>query len=99
MTPFSKKVSILAAIWFFYANDEDQPQSWRNYISRCDVGLPLAYMVDSDLATLTSDGTEMITQTWEELCTMLGIDPYPATMYTTLQQMIDLEGELDDEDE
>ena len=98
-TPFSKRIAILSAIWYFYGQDESQPKSWRDYISRCDIGLPLAYMVNQNLVTLTTEGSEMITQTWEELCSMLAVNPYPTPMYDTLDQMIKLEGELDYEGE
>jgi hypothetical protein len=96
-TPFSKRIAILSALWFFYADDESQPQMWLDYIARCDVGLPLAYSVNQNLATLTDEGTEIIVETWEELCNMLDIDPYPTIMYSSLEDMINSMNEDDDE--
>lgn len=94
-THFSKRVQILSALWFFYAKDDAQPQSWRDFFDWADVGLPLSYAVSNDYATLTDEGMEIIVETWEQLCKMLAIDPYPTEMYDSLDQMMKL---MPDED-
>ena len=85
---FSKRVQILAALWFFYRDREDNPQGWQDFFAWADVGLPLAYCVSEGLATITDDGMETITETWEAACKLLAIDPYPAEMYNTLEDML-----------
>lgn len=86
----SKRVSILAALEFFYGDDESQPRLWREFFARNDVGLPLCDLVNQGMATPTDAGREAIDQTWEDLCKLLGIDPNPHTMYQTFQQMMEL---------
>ena len=87
-TLFSKRVQILAALWFFYNDDDSKPQAWVDFFAWANVGLPLAYSISEQLATPTDEGMEVITETWERLCQMLVIDPYPADMYDTLEDML-----------
>jgi len=88
-TLFSKRVSILAALWFFYRDKDDNPQEWQDFFAWADLGMPLSYLVSENLATLTDEGMELITETWEAACGILAINPYPVDMYDTLQDMFD----------
>jgi hypothetical protein len=94
-TLFSKRVNILAALWFFYRDKDDNPKMWQDFFAWADIGLPLAYVASENLATLTDEGMELITETWEAACGILAIDPYPVEMYNTLEDMLN---ESPDED-
>ena len=87
-TLFSKRVNILAALWFFYRDKDDNPKAWQDFFAWADIGLPLAYVASENLATLTDEGMELIAETWEAACGILAIDPYPAEMYDTLEDML-----------
>jgi hypothetical protein len=97
-TLFSKRINILSALWFFYAKDDSQPKMWVDYIARNDIGLPLAYITSQNFATLTDEGMEIITETWEDLCNMLYIEPYPPVMYNSLEDMMNASLDGDDDE-
>jgi hypothetical protein len=59
--PFSDICRILAE--FYIREKEDQ--DFGEFFKYNDIGLPLAYLVASDLATPSEKGEEYITQTWE----------------------------------
>lgn len=84
-TPFSKKCELLAAIWFFYRDDENASDGWKDFFRWADIGLPLSYVVNEGLANIASEGIEIITDTWENLCEMLDIDP--TAEYKTVEQI------------
>lgn len=92
-TPFSDKCGVLSTLWFFY-RDEETDANWKNFFEYADIGLPLAYMIDEGLATITDEGEKMVTDTWEVLCKMMNIDP--TAQYNTLKDMFD---SMEDDDE
>ena len=48
-TPFSNKVAILADLWINYRDDEQ----FQDFIEYNDLGLPLGYLINTELATPT----------------------------------------------
>lgn len=83
-TPFSDKCRLLAALWFFY-RDNDKNDNWQAFFDYADVGLPLAYVLNEGIAVANDESEKMITDTWEVLCQMLNIDP--TAEYNTITDM------------
>lgn len=74
-TPFSKKCEIVGSVWLHYRDDSRQDEGWSQYFDVYDIGLPLAYMIWSDIATAT-EGSEMyVEEAWEDLCAIINVDP------------------------
>jgi hypothetical protein len=71
MNDYSKKVEILAKLTINSAGSED----FADFIAYNDIGLPLAYAVHTDLATLTETGKLFIDETYNLLIEALGADP------------------------
>jgi hypothetical protein len=69
-TSFSTKCEILTEVY--------TESSWNEELTEFrysnDIGLPLAYMVNQDLATPKETGETFIELTWENLCSYLRID-------------------------
>lgn len=86
-TPFSNRCGLLSALWFFYSKEEEMSVVWKDFFDYADIGLPLAYMVDSGIATAQPEGEKIINETWEALCALLDIDP--TADYNTLQEMFE----------
>jgi hypothetical protein len=72
-TAFSKKCEILGMLWTFYKDSDDE--GWQEFFRWADVGLPLAYLVWSDLATASKEGKTFVNDTWIQFCKMIDIDP------------------------
>jgi hypothetical protein len=83
-TNFSNKVAILADLWINYRDDEE----FEDFISYNDLGLPLGYIVNTELATPTDQGTMYINETFDLLCAALELDLEKD--YESLQQMFEL---------
>jgi hypothetical protein len=69
-TPFSNKVAILADLWINYRDDEQ----FQDFIEYNDLGLPLGYLINTELATPTDQGMMYITETFDLLCAALELD-------------------------
>jgi len=83
-TNFSNKVAILADLWINYRDDEE----FEDFISYNDLGLPLGYIVNTELATPTDQGILYINETFDLLCAALELDLEKD--YESLQQMFEL---------
>lgn len=83
-TNFSNKVAILADLWINYRDDEN----FEDFISYNDLGLPLGYIVNTELATPTDQGMLYINETFDLLCAALDLDLEKT--YDSLQQMFEL---------
>ena len=70
MTTFENKCAILADIWINYRNDEQ----FEDFINYNDLGLPLAYMLDSDIVAKTDKCVPFVEETFQVLLDGLGID-------------------------
>jgi hypothetical protein len=83
---FDGKCSILAELWFDYRDDEE----FKDFIEYNDIGLPLAYLVSSEIAKPTNVAEQYISETYELLTQALGVsDTMP---YNTLNEMLEESG-------
>ena len=82
-TTFGKKVEILSDLWINYKDDSD----FNDFIEYNDLGLPLAYLITSDLATPSDTGVLYIDETFNLLCAALEIDL--DAEYQSLNEMFD----------
>lgn len=62
-TTFGNKCSILAEIWLNYRADED----FEDFIEYNDVGLPLAYVLDNEIADANEASERFVNETFELL--------------------------------
>lgn len=69
-TNFSDKISILADLWINYRDESE----FVDFIEYNDLGLPLAYLVSTELAAVTEGGKLFIEETFNLLCAALGLD-------------------------
>ena len=67
---FSNKVTILSDLWINYRDDED----FDDFMEYNDLGLPLAYLINTDLAAVTDQGRIYIEETFNLLCAALELD-------------------------
>lgn len=70
-TSFSNKIEILAevhaeAIW---------NKSLEDFKNINDIGLPLAYLTQLELCTISEEGKGYVEETWKMLCEALKVDP------------------------
>lgn len=82
-TDFSNKVAILSDLWMNYRYDGE----FEDFIEYNDLGLPLAYVVNTELATTTDAGMIYINETFNLLCAALGLDLEGT--YQSLQEMFE----------
>ena len=83
---FDGKCNILAELWFDYRDDEE----FKDFIEYNDIGLPLAYLVSSEIAKPTGVAEQYINETYELLTQALGVsDTMP---YNTLNEMLEESG-------
>jgi hypothetical protein len=83
-TDFSDKVAILADLWINY-RDDDQ---FQDFIQYNDLGLPLGYLINTNLATPTEQGIMYVEETFNLLCAALELDL--DRTYDSLLQMFEL---------
>jgi hypothetical protein len=83
-TDFSNKISILADLWINY-RDQDE---FEDFVEYNDLGLPLAYLVSTELAAVTDGGKIYLEETFNLLCAALGLDLDGE--YISLQQMFEM---------
>jgi hypothetical protein len=69
-TTFESKCSILADLWLNHQDNE----ALEDFFEYNDLGLPLAYCINSKLAESTEDGVVYVEQTFTLLCRGLGVD-------------------------
>ena len=81
MTPFEKQCDILAELWLNYRDDEN----FGDFIEYNDVGMPLAYLSNSNLATPTDEGKVMVEETWSVLLESLSLTD---TGFDTLEDLL-----------
>ena len=62
-TTFDNKVAILADLWMSYRNDEQ----FEDFITYNDLGLPLAYLLDSGIIEVTDKAKVFIEETFDVL--------------------------------
>lgn len=62
-TPFSNKIEILADLWMNYRDDDD----FRDFFEYNDLGLPLAYLLNSKVVETTPMAEGFINETFDLL--------------------------------
>lgn len=68
-TTYSNKCAILADIWLNYRDDEE----FKDFLEYNDVGLPLAYMLNTAIVESTTMAEQFINETFAVLLAGLGI--------------------------
>lgn len=86
MTPFEDMCEILAEFWIDYRDMEDL----KEFVGYNDLGLPLAYFINEDIAITTPAAEAYINETFNFLVAALGIDD--KVSYQSLDEMFDAAG-------
>jgi hypothetical protein len=81
-TNLETKCEILSDLWINYKDDE----ALEDFVEYNDLGLPLAYLIHTELVTVTDEGIPYIDETFNLLCTSLGLDIDGD--YITLNEML-----------
>jgi hypothetical protein len=89
-TNFETKCAILSDLWLNYKDNDELA----DFIEYNDLGLPLAYLIHTNLVTVTETGMPYVDETFNLLCTALGLDSDEE--YISLNELMELQ---DDEDE
>jgi hypothetical protein len=89
-TNFETKCAILSDLWLNYKDNDEL----EDFVEYNDLGLPLAYLIHTNLVTVTEEGMPYVDETFNLLCTALGLDSDEE--YTSLNELMELQ---DDEDE
>ena len=84
MTPFSNRCEILSELWMDYRHDED----FEDFVEYNDIGLPLAYMVSTDLANANEQGIQYINETFDLLLQAMSLDDIEDG-WESLEQLLD----------
>jgi hypothetical protein len=69
MTTFENKCAILAELWIDFRYEEQ----FVDFISYNDLGLPLAYAIDSGIVEPTDKAISFIDETFDNLVSSMGI--------------------------
>lgn len=80
-TEFAIRCEILADLWVNRRNDE----MFEDFIAYNDLGLPLAYAVENDIADVNARIADFIDETFEQLLVSLGVEDEG---YSDLDEMI-----------
>jgi len=86
-TNFSNKVAILADLWINYRQDKE----FADFIEYNDLGLPLAYFINTELVKPEDQAVMYVEETFNILCTALNLDIEGE--YETLNDMFDKAGQ------
>ena len=69
-TNYTDKCAILAEVWLNYRSDEQ----FHDFIEYNDLGLPLAYAIDSDIVKSTEMAQRFIEETFDLLLASLKVE-------------------------
>ena len=89
-TTFENKCAILSDLWLNYKDNEEL----QDFVEYNDLGLPLAYLIHTDLVSVNESGISYVDETFNLLCTGLGVDL--DAEYESLNELMELQE--DDED-
>lgn len=70
VTSFESVCSILAELWMNYKEDKD----FKEFIEYNDLGLPLAFLLDSGIVEATDQAIKYVLETWEIFLSALNIE-------------------------
>lgn len=71
MTEFNDKVNILAELDSLYGRIEND--AWQEFFATYNIGLPMAYLAQGGLVTITDEGKEWINDTFLMLLMSLDV--------------------------
>lgn len=80
-TNFNQKCEILGELWIKYKNQE----SFTDFVTYNDLGLPLAYSISSGIVEKTPKSEAFINETWDILLTALDM---PEAEYSSLEELL-----------
>jgi hypothetical protein len=86
MTDIESKCRILGKLWMDYRDDSE----FVDFIEYNDLGLPMAYLVDSDLVKMTNKGEIFVEETFELFLQSLKIKD---TGFTDLEEILEAASE------
>ena len=89
-TTFENKCAILSDLWLNYKDNEELQDS----VEYNDLGLPLAYLIHTELVSVNESGISYVDETFNLLCQGLGVDLDEE--YESLNELMELQE--DDED-
>ena len=81
-TTFENQCAILSDLWLNYRDHEEL----EDFVEYNDLGLPLGYLIHTELAVVTEDGAPYVEETFNLLCTSLELDP--EAEYISLNEML-----------
>jgi len=81
-TTFSNKCAILSDLWMNYRDDEGM----QDFVEYNDMGLPLAYFIDSDIVTPKDQARMFVEETFNLLLGALDIEDKE---FESLNQMLE----------
>lgn len=87
MTDFQTQCAILSDLWLNYRDHEEL----EDFVEYNDLGLPLAYLIHTELAVATEQGIPYVEETFNLLCSALDLDM--EAEYVSLNEMLDQEEE------
>ena len=70
-TPLSNKCDILSELWMQYKNEESD---FTDYISYCDLALPIAYLHSMDLIEMNKSLEMFVNEAWDLLLSSMSIE-------------------------
>jgi hypothetical protein len=91
-TNFETKCAILSDLWLNYKDNDEL----EDFVEYNDLGLPLAYLIHTDLVAVTETGMPYVDETFNLLCTALGLDSDEE--YTSLNELMELQDEDEEEE-
>ncbi len=83
-TPFSNKVAILADLWLGYKKDKE----FKDFFEYNDLGLPLAYAVDSGIVEASELSKTFIEETFDLLLAGLKAED---TGFESLEELLGID--------
>jgi len=90
-TNFETKCAILSDLWLNYKDNDEL----EDFVEYNDLGLPLAYLIHTNLVTVTDEGMPYVDETFDLLVSSLGLDLDEE--YASLNELMELQDE-DEED-
>jgi hypothetical protein len=88
-TNFKNKCAILSEIWIDYRDDAE----FADFIEYNDLGMPLAYAINSGIVLSTDSAMKFVEETFDLLLAGLGIED---TGFEDLSQVLEAESEESD---
>jgi hypothetical protein len=87
-----------AEIIFEFINDYRSDETFEDFFSYNDLGVPMAVMIVNDLVILNEGGVQVLDETWESLCSNLN-DADVEFDYEDLDQLIEMSVPFEDEED